>query len=1162
MDNSKTPYTPSQQQVLKSNKNNLLVSAGAGSGKTTVLVQKAVEQIKQKEASLSQLLIVTFTESASAEMKQRLLDKLSDYAADPLVAKELESLYNSDICTLHSFCQKIIKQYFYEIDVDPAFGIIDDNDASFIKAQILQQLLQDEAKQYDSAFESLTEVFYRGRSDSNLKENILSFYEFLQTEDDRENFLNNIANSCYNTDLNVNPATLLINKKVCRDIEYFKKRFGEKLLVAQGLNQPKTTTMLSNIVEGLKVISIDNDFKTNFENMKTVYSLSGGFGRIKTEDAKLIEECSYLWSNFGDTKDNIKKLYCLDNLQDNINNLQLAGKVIDKFVELTLKFEKQFIKHKQSLKVLDFNDLEKYALKLLSNPTLQKALVDKYKYIYIDEYQDINNIQEKILNLLTNGKNLIMVGDIKQSIYAFRNSSPQIFIDKKLKYEQNPSLGEVVNLNENFRSNPLILEFINQIFNKVMTEDFGGVDYKNKSSFNGKAEYLKVNTLPEVSINLAIEQEKEDQLAQGLYDISQQVDKTVSTKQAEAQFVATKITELVDPNNNYQIYDAKKKQSKPIEYKDITILCRTRTILKEFATMLGKYNIPISASLQESMFEDPDVLMVLSLLKLVNNLNDDIALATVLAHDIVGFDCQDLITIRQYTQAPTFYQACKNYLEASDDLAIKLKEFFDYFEKLHFESKFLSIYQLLLKLDNKYNILNYYLALPSGRDRYSVINNYITSFAGSSYNHNLIGYLNYVDTYLKDSKKSTSIVANENCVKLDTIHSSKGLEYNIVFLVGCGEGFSKLTTKQDLVKNKALGLGVNYYDTKLRASYDTWAKRAITLHIRQSELLEETRLLYVALSRAKNHLYIVGKIQPKTLVEDPTEFDIRHADSYIEWILAGLDHNSIAAIKNGNTHFISRPNTLPVEVNVFDTNIQAQYIESNIKEFDTDVIDKDLYKQIQDYLDKPYDNQLSTTIAQKNSVTSLMSLQDEYESINLQPKLFKLAEHDSSQDIDYAKLGTAYHTVMQHIDFNLQTLQQVKDAIQSMIDNNIYLPEYLQKVSAKKILSAINNLKGITCGEELREKQFMMYVPYNQVLPSSSLTDKVLLQGVIDLMVVGEQNIIVDYKTTRTEKPEQLVDKYHFQMSLYRMAAEQASGKNIDKVYIYSFYHDQLVQVF
>ena len=302
--------------------------------------------------------------------------------------------------------------------------------------------MQDEAKQYDSAFESLTEVFYRGRSDSNLKENILSFYEFLQTEDDRENFLNNIANSCYNTDLNVNPATLLINKKVCRDIEYFKKRFGEKLLVAQGLNQPKTTTLLGNIVEGLKVISIDNDFKTNFENMKTVYSLSGGFGRIKTEDAKLIEECSYLWSNFGDTKDNIKKLYCLDNLQDNINNLQLAGKVIDKFVELTLKFEKQFIKHKQSLKVLDFNDLEKYALKLLSNPTLQKALVDKYKYIYIDEYQDINNIQEKILNLLTNGKNLIMVGDIKQSIYAFRNSSPQIFIDKKLKYEQNPSLGE------------------------------------------------------------------------------------------------------------------------------------------------------------------------------------------------------------------------------------------------------------------------------------------------------------------------------------------------------------------------------------------------------------------------------------------------------------------------------------------------------------------------------------------------------------------------------------------------------------------------------------------------------------------------------------------------------------------------------------------------
>ncbi len=1160
MSENKTKYTPAQQAVIESSGNNLLVSAGAGSGKTTVLVEKATTQIKNKEVKLDQLLIVTFTESASNEMKQRLYEKLSEHSADPVVAEELENINNSDICTLHSFCQKIIKQYFYELDIDPAFGIIDDNDSSYLKAQILQDILQQQSAEYDSNFERLTEIFYKGRKSNNLKDNILSFYEFLQTQDDRQIFLQNISKSCYNVDLKNNPAATLINKKVCLDCAYFLREFKSKLDIAQGLKLPKLESLLSSIVQGLSLINIENDFETNFDNAKTVFSLSGGFGYCKKEDEQLATECAELWETFGKAKNNIKELYCQDNVDLIVEHLAKASRVIDKFVELTLLFEKEYTYQKSAKKVLDFNDLEKYALKLLSNDTLRKALVGKYKFIYIDEYQDINNIQESILNKLTNGKNLIMVGDIKQSIYAFRNSSPQIFIDKKGSYELDNAKGTVIDLNENFRSNPLILKFINKIFDQVMTLDFGGVDYKNRGSFNGRAEYQKVNDLPEVSVNIINDHKEETEIVSGLYNIDQDIKQTTSSKQLEAHFVAQQISKLVGA---HQIYDAKKKTTKTIEYKDITILCRTRNLLKDFANMLIKYNIPVSANLHESMFDNPDIMFLLSLLKVINNPNDDIELATVLSHHLLGFDYEELITIRQSTDQDNFYLACKEYLSRDNDLAKKLQDVFDYFKELRFESNFASIYNLLLMLDNKLGITNYFLSLPNGRDRQVVVNNYIESFSGSSYNYDLVGYINYVDTYLKDSVNATNIIQPADCVKLDTIHSSKGLEYNIVFLVGCGEGFVKLSTKQDLVKEKSLGLGINYYDLDSRAAYNTIAKKAINMQIEQSELLEETRLLYVALSRAKNHLYIVGKANVEKINTQPSEYSIRKANNYLEWILSGFDTNTLKAIKLGNKDFVSNPKTMPVVVRVFDRDDLVQSdIKNPIQAFDTSVVNKQLFDDIQTYLNKPYHNQLATTIAQKNSVTSLMAMQDNYESINNEPKVFDLSEHNSGVDFDFAKLGTAYHTVMQYVDFDIVSEDQVKTLINKLIANNVYLADYLNKVSCKKILQAVQQLKQFDLKNALREKQFMMYVPHNQVVPGSSLEDKVLLQGVIDLIVVGDRNIIIDYKTTRTDTAEQLVEKYQVQMDLYKKAAELALGKNIDQVYIYSFIHNKIVQVF
>lgn len=1154
-----TKFTDSQNSVLQSDNTNLLVSAGAGSGKTTVLVEKVTQQILNKKAHLDEMLIVTFTESASKEMKQRLQANLNEYANNQFVAEQLENINNADICTLHSFCQKIIKQYFYELNIDSSFSILDDNNAKYLKIQILQDILQRYSNDFDSDFESLIEIFYRGRKDNNLKDNILSFYEFLQTQDDRDNFLNNLAKSCYNLNLNENPACAIVNDRVIKECEYYKKNFENLLISARSLNANKLSAFLIKIIDALKNINSNNNFETNFESVKLLFSLSSSLGSIKDEDQILKDDILNIWDKFVKQRKKIFEMYCGESLQVIKDNLYKASKVLDKFVKITLDFEKQYSKQKKQKNVLDFNDLEKYALELLNKELLQKTLKQKYKYIYIDEYQDINSVQEKILNLITNGSNLIMVGDIKQSIYAFRNSSPQIFIDKKNNYQSNSNNGQVINLNENFRSNPYILEFINSIFDKVMTLNFGGVDYKNEARFKGETKYLKVSSLAAVELDIVnTHTEQEKPIASGQYDMSEFIDDNINPKTCEAQIVADKITDLVQ---NYEIYDIKTKSPRKIQYKDITILCRTRNVLKDFAKLLLKNNIPISANVKESLFDNVDIMFLINFLKLINNSHDDIALASVLSHDLVGFSLQELALIRQASDNTHFYQAVYNY-NKEDDLSKKIKSFYDFLDNLKFVSKFKSIYELLLLLDKQYNILNYFLALPAGRDRYQSVNNFIMSFCGSSYNYDLGAYLEYVENYLKESTSETSVISVDDCVKLDTIHQSKGLEYNVVFLVGAGEDFSNKSSRQDLIKDKDLGLGINFYDVDSRGKFDTIAKKAILMNIKRSEILEESRLLYVALSRAKNHLFIVGRADLTKLDTNIDSYNLQYQTNYLSWILSGFNISILNSLAMGKKQITLNNDYFNTQINVFDMQDYTLQDKDKQSEFNDQMVDDDLYNKISDYLFGSYKYTNSTKIAIKNSVTSLMLNQYDYESVNLQPKKLLVSEHNSNISDEYAKLGTAYHTVMQYVDFNHSTREDVDKLIDNLIKNNVFEKDYLKRVDIDKIIKCVENLKIFDLSNALREKQFMMYINYNQLLSNSDIEDKVLLQGVIDLLILGQKNIIIDYKTTKTQTPEQLVEKYNFQMKLYKLATEQAISKKIDNVYIYSFYHDKLVKVF
>ncbi len=1157
---AKIDFTKSQQDVIDHSGDNLLVFASAGSGKTAVIIEKIAQSIINGKTTIDKLLVVTFTESATAEMKQRLFEKLNDNIDKPNIKEELEKLPTADISTLHGFCQKLIKQYFFELDIEPTFTIFSEEEASFYKIKAIDYLLRQKQEEGKPEFISLCEMFYNNRSLVSLKDNVLNFYNFLQSLDDKEKYLTEIATSCYTQDLDNNNACKFVLDKFSKDYLYFKTTFEKLLIESEQSGEEKVIKAITSVVKKItqKSFAVFSDI---FEYFKYLKEIKSPFG-IKVQ-SDILTNARIAWTGFramiddffdicGESKD-------IENISQNIADSKSS---VEEFLSIVKDFEKEYTRIKRQKKALDFDDLEKYALELLENEKLRNSIKEKYDVLYIDEYQDINNKQEKILSYVTNGKNMVMVGDLKQSIYSFRNSSPQILIDKTALYKKNIG-GKLITLKENFRSNPVILDFVNKIFNKVMKENFGGIDYKEDGAFKGAAKYESVDDYKEVSIDFIKykEREKKETYNGGLYSVKDD-NRSVnirSVAKLEAKVIAEKIHAMLDK----PYYDAKQKEFKKLTYSNFTILCRSKSYIKELSMYLQKYEIPCLSKTSSNIYNNPDILFLLNLLKVVNNPQDDIALACVLSAPFFGISFDELAQIKLATDKEYFYECIGQYIESqNNELTQKLNKVFDIIESIREIKDFSTIYELLVFADRKIGYLNYYLLLPDGRAKYNVVSNFIESFNYVPYNNDLNEYLSYVDSYLKDTEVTRLTPApSDDCVRLDTIHSSKGLEYEVVFVAGCGKMFSNLTTKQDVLRDKDLGVGINSYDIDEHIKYKTLTKQAITEKIRLQEKLEESRLLYVALTRAKNSLNIICSIDIEN-INELNDYDIRKSNKYSNWILSAFPRPLIENIKTCEEEKTFKFNDY-VEVNVY---MPEKLMEEKLISAEEILIDNSSVKddKIEEYLEKKYPHKDSFAIAQKNTVTSLM-IQDsqENESINLTPKKLNKEEHFNKSKINYSLLGTIYHKILQEIDFAVDSEKEVLDFINKLKESDNENADYYDKVDAKKIYTCIKNLAPIINGKAIeKEKQFIAYLPHKDLVEGSDIEDKVLLQGVIDLMVGNGGNVdIIDYKTNRVEKPEQLVDIYKVQMRLYKLAAERAVGKSVNNVYIYSLHLGQLIKI-
>ncbi len=1096
-----------QDEVVNSFGKNLIVSASAGSGKTTVMIRKIIKGIIKDGIGVKDILVLTYTKSSAEEMKQRLLNAIYENAeSNPEILSQIDDLPVANISTIHSFFQKEIKKYFYILGIDPSFSLIDELEIENLKAKALKEAMQQFYQENPLCYNKLLELYGNDRTDKSLQQVIKTINEFVSSLANGEVWLKNVSLSMYKDEQKIQN---FLNDSLCFKISSFISDANKILDEAKG--QEKYISYINGIISMLSETDKKLDFLYNYNKVLQI-----SFQRLaKDEENFVYKEIIRLREKINVYKTSLKNL---ELSEENISSLLSESKnIVESVLNVYEKYNNIYENYKKDLNCLDFNDLEKYMLKLISDEKTLNSLKKEFKQIYVDEYQDANLIQEKILSQLSNGRNRFMVGDVKQSIYAFRQANPEIFlgIQESFKLDNNSiSLA----LNSNFRSRSEILNFVNLIFENVMTLLTSGIDYKNTSKFNPKAEYKNVsNTFPAVNIEIIKRKEdKADIVAPSVYSVKdvQIESQEEAVAESEARIVAEKISELV----GQEIYD--NKNIRKIDFKDITILLNARgKYLDKFCSTISRFGIPVQANSREYLYSNNIVKIILNLLNLAVNVYDDVSLASSI-REFGDVNLNELSEIAEI-DGNTLYEKMIKY-NFDDKLQQKIKDFLKLYEDFNFEISSYGIYVALTNIINKTKFIQRFKI----KDRNN-ITKFVNDFLKNGYNYDLVGFLDFAE---KNLVIAPAYTYGSNSVSVTTIHSSKGLEYPVVFLVNSGADLTKNATNNSIVLNEKLGIGIKEMpDDKPSLVYDILKGLQ-----KKNEFAEKLRILYVALTRAKNHLFIVGS-SAGDFKKISNDYDVFKQKSFLDLVVGSLSGNHI---KNINEN-LSIKNEI-FNINIYESiNFNLNSIQNKSLKSDEKV--KEILKR---YFNFKYPFEKETSIALKNSVSRLVDEERGY-SQNISPKYFYINEHLKE---DFSTIGTEYHNLMQQIDFNEKSL-------------NIEIPEKIDKNKILKAYQIIKDILNKTGSHNIfKEQGFMMYVNQNEIIKNGS-EEKILVQGVIDLLSLGAKNIIVDYKLTSILDNEKLVKKYKTQLLLYKKAVEKAFKIKIDELYLYNFNKFELIKI-
>lgn len=1118
---------------------NLLISASAGSGKTTVMVQKIIDYLLgSPDADISRLVVITFTRAIAEEMKQKLTEKLYESlrksaceAERERIRKQINGIPLSYISTIDSFCAEIFRRYFEVINKDPHVSILEESEEGIMFAEAREEVLERYLASGDRRFSDLVERFTAKRDIDRLRKALDDIYKFMSVQADADKFIEK-ALAMLGEEAEGSEATRYILSHYRRKASWYISLCSDAICLAENYMSDKEGPfgkfrgILGNLLKLLERIASATHIRDLFGITlpeDRAPSARNSFTDDERDVFEEIKKARYACKEFVEiVRDTFEGDY--DAVIAAERGTRAAASTL---FEVAKEVIKEYQKAKDREKKADFADIEHYCLEILKNDAVAEELRNSIDSIFIDEYQDTNYLQESIIARISKD-NVFMVGDVKQSIYRFRFAEPAIFLEKREHYDKTRE-GLNINFNENFRSTEEVLSFINLVFDEIMVYDLGGIDYKKDARlvYGPEKKIEKKNHLPHAEIAW-FKGAKADEPEYPMYYSVREGPRVKPKPSPEAAYIADRIESAV---GKAYIYDNKAESYRLCKYSDIAILVRARSCATDIIAELNRRNIPFEAEGFEDGGDGAAIDTLMCFAKVLDNPRQDIPLAAVMLSYLGKFTDKELLEIRANHPKDCFWEAVNAY---SGDKVIenKLLSFTNLLQKYRRLAAFLNMRELFDRLIAETGYDGYLLS--KGESGIRKLNAFIFSLSGKESASNLRSFVK-----LCGSERQTLLPTEaEDCVTITTIHRSKGLEYPIVFLpradydsnnspkdsIVMDDNTGSVIKKKkpfsggDMIAlDSKLGIAVMHIDEEGRRA-ETLSTIALKLKQKNEQKAELIRLLYVAMTRARQHLFISGEEPSKSynFADEPSTF--------AQWIKFAIDR------RKALERYVVRPapSTAPVEREKF------VYVPKEARA---------------EKINKEYPHIEATRLSIKYSVSALAAAEAD------ETPVFRL---DFGGSEDRATIGTVYHAILQHADFSRNTPLEADAQIEELLVAGKIppLPEGFDREPIYKALANPEFAEIFKC-RCLREQPFMLYLPAREVLDTQS-EEKVLVQGVIDLLSLGERNIIVDYKFT-SAPAETVRERYKKQLDIYATAAEKAFGIRVDAREIYIIGRDEFI---
>lgn len=1125
-------------------------------------------------------------------MREKILEaiykKIEENTEDENLQKQIILLNKASISTIHSFCLDVIKNNFYEIDVSANTRIADDSEILLLQQEVIDDLFEEKYEEEDSNFIKLIKTYTKYNQDEVLKDLILRVYSYIQASPFPEEWLEEQIEK-----LNIEDGTNFSDTVWGKIItENANQILEDSILKLQNIRTkmtrfPELDKFTAKIEDDIdKYTYIQNnlsDWDTAVEAINTLKNATWIKDQKITNDLK--DEAKDVRES---TKDEFKKVKKLMNCssKEAVQDIKYMYPILKMLKDLILEFSQKFYQRKREKNIMDFSDMEHLALKILvkkdENGNVVKSEIakkyeNKFEEIAIDEYQDSNLVQEYILTSVSRGNNIFMVGDVKQSIYKFRQARPKLFLDKYDNYKLDPVNGEdrKIQLFKNFRSRSNILDFTNLVFEDIMSRELGNIEYNQDEYLNLGANFEEIqNQDYKTELEILDLSEENDDIWKTDEEETEKEQEKVEDVVLEARFVARKIKELID--SKYQIID-KKTGRRDIQYKDIAILLRTSSgVANVYEKEISELEIPVYSDSSSQYLQSVEIETIMSLLRIINNPMQDIPLVTVMRSPIGNFTDNELIEIRMADRNSSFYEALlKSDLEKAHRFLSLLKE-------LREDEEYMTLDEWIWNIYTKTGYMNYVNLMPNGALRVSNLRMLFerakqyeeASFKGL---YNFINFIDKIKFNQEDLKAAKIIGENENVVRIMTIHKSKGLEFPVVILAGVGKQFNFRDLNGKILLDQDLGMGPQYIDSDRYIEFKTLAKKALAIKAKNEAISEEMRILYVALTRAKEKLIIVGRqkdvnkkmSEKQKLLEIYSTIDdnkinpylLQKYKTYLDWLELIYLKEGVANTKNLFTVNINKREKTSVKIENEVEDISKKIIEESNK--NNDEQEKEKIKEI---LNWQYKHQSIEGIPTKTSVSKLKEEREQEVQITQEPKFIN---EEVKTKLTGAQKGTLIHLCLQKMkETEEYNLEKITELIEELKDKEIITEIEAQNIDKEKLLEYTNSQlwTELKQAKEIhKEHPFYINIKasriYNQINKEDD--EDILVQGVIDLFFIDKDDklILVDYKTDYVQNENELVERYKGQLELYKEALEQSLNKKVDKMCIYSVHLNKLIEI-